>query len=987
MGVQNTSRVPMLQRKLTIGQPNDLYEQEADRMADQVMRMPERSLEDETEVVQTQPLANSITPLVQQEREDKPAEGEIQAKEGTVPTVTLSLEAQLQEQQGKGQPLPEKTRTFMESRFGRDFSGVRVHTDSNAEQMNRELKAQAFTHQNDVYFASGKYNPESGEGKRLLAHELTHTIQQGGNTLHTQQQTEAPEAQTLKPNTPNIQAAWYNFDIPFTDYQFDPSIEGIKTAASIAKETVVEGFEWFFDKIKSLVSAGIDWLSEKWSSIQKLALSGFETIKNSFTNIIRFIKSPLSYIADAVMSFSTESLATAWATFKGIVTKVWEGFKSLTGNLLQLVNSVWGKISGYATSLLNKVTGLTQNYLFKKLPNALQQMAYSLINKINNLWKSISDGWTKLFNRIKTWIDSALDTVLQFVRRVMSFGINVVIDGIRQFGKLVLFLKDLFTNPRKYVDILAKKSVKAFEGVESHFSSIVSKYFGDSKAATPTANITGTIQRQPSTDSAPEAKGSASWGEIGHGIWEMMGKKWQELKSNPWSIVTSLLLDMVLPVVGNVKDIIQLFKNIKKIVTAPLSAGSLKELWTSFLQILDIPILIYHTVVSILMRTLTLPLIVASFIPHPLVKAIAAAVGYGLLGAFVQAEQVNIGHKLLLLKTGATTKAQKEEAYNRIADSFIALAMAVVIIVIMIILHFLAQVAKGIYNFVKGKIFSVKEPPVELKGGSSSEGKGGKSTPEEGKAGEAKGSKEGLPSEDGKRKIKINEEGRCEVCASPCDEIRKKYASVMTPEIEGKVKAIESNPTLTEAQRIEQLKPIEQELANLKGAPVQPEKVELQAEIDTTKIETGEAKANPKAGEPGSPEHKALRWKEYQQRTGGKGWSYERWSKQYDINMKQALQANKAVDAFHKQLGWGKREATVPVEGVDRRLDIADVSARKGIEYKTGETYATQDILWEVARDEILVRQGWDITWVFEGTASKPLLTALEKAKIKVQFR
>ncbi|MEP0916982.1 DUF4157 domain-containing protein [Leptolyngbya sp. DQ-M1] len=180
MGVQNASRVPMLQRKLTIGQPNDLYEQEADRMADQVMRMPERSLEDETEVVQTQPLANSITPLVQQEREDKPAEGEIQAKEGTVPTVTLSLEAQLQEQQGKGQPLSEKIRTFMESRFRQDFSGVRVHTDSNAKQMNRELNAHAFTHQRDVFFGAGKYTPESIEGKRLLAHELTHVVQQTG---------------------------------------------------------------------------------------------------------------------------------------------------------------------------------------------------------------------------------------------------------------------------------------------------------------------------------------------------------------------------------------------------------------------------------------------------------------------------------------------------------------------------------------------------------------------------------------------------------------------------------------------------------------------------------------------------------------------------------------------------------------------------------------------------------------------------------------
>ena len=66
-----------------------------------------------------------------------------------------------------------------------------------------------------------------------------------------------------------------------------------------------------------------------------------------------------------------------------------------------------------------------------------------------------------------------------------------------------------------------------------------------------------------------ETKRSASWGEIGDGIAEMMGNKWREFKSNSLSIITGLLLDMVLPIVGNVKDIIQLFKAIKKIVTSP----------------------------------------------------------------------------------------------------------------------------------------------------------------------------------------------------------------------------------------------------------------------------------------------------------------------------------------------------------------------------------------------------------------------------------
>ena len=74
----------------------------------------------------------------------------------------------------------------MESAFGTDFSQVRIHTNSTAIQMNKELNAQAFTHGSDIYFNSGKYDPSSSSGQHLLAHELTHTVQQGGigNRVH-----------------------------------------------------------------------------------------------------------------------------------------------------------------------------------------------------------------------------------------------------------------------------------------------------------------------------------------------------------------------------------------------------------------------------------------------------------------------------------------------------------------------------------------------------------------------------------------------------------------------------------------------------------------------------------------------------------------------------------------------------------------------------------------------------------------------------------
>jgi len=92
-----------------------------------------------------------------------------------------NIESSLTSSKGSGSHLPQNTRHEMESSFGADFSEVRIHHDSAAEQLSKDLNAQAFTHGNDIYFNSGKYDTNSTSGKHLLAHELTHTMQQGSN--------------------------------------------------------------------------------------------------------------------------------------------------------------------------------------------------------------------------------------------------------------------------------------------------------------------------------------------------------------------------------------------------------------------------------------------------------------------------------------------------------------------------------------------------------------------------------------------------------------------------------------------------------------------------------------------------------------------------------------------------------------------------------------------------------------------------------------
>ena len=173
----STRTPPFVQMKLTVNKVGDKYEQEADKMADKVMRMPAPS---ETRKIQRQPEEK-----IQKKEDDKiqkaPAnEDKLQRfSNQTPPDVSAKSQSSIQSKKASGQPLPEEVRGFMEPRFGADFSKVRVHHDAEAGALSNQLSARAFTHENHVFFSNGQYQPGTSEGRQLLAHELTHTVQQG----------------------------------------------------------------------------------------------------------------------------------------------------------------------------------------------------------------------------------------------------------------------------------------------------------------------------------------------------------------------------------------------------------------------------------------------------------------------------------------------------------------------------------------------------------------------------------------------------------------------------------------------------------------------------------------------------------------------------------------------------------------------------------------------------------------------------------------
>ncbi len=146
--------------KLKIGQPGDKYELEADRVAEQVMRMAEPS---RCSFVAGSSLSNGT--ISEQYSE-----------------VTPELTSRINTARNGGKPLSRSVRAFFEPRFEQDFSQVHVHSDVESDTLNKELKASAFTTGKEIFFRQGEYDPGSFDGKRLLAHELTHVVQQHHST-------------------------------------------------------------------------------------------------------------------------------------------------------------------------------------------------------------------------------------------------------------------------------------------------------------------------------------------------------------------------------------------------------------------------------------------------------------------------------------------------------------------------------------------------------------------------------------------------------------------------------------------------------------------------------------------------------------------------------------------------------------------------------------------------------------------------------------
>ncbi|MCL4870826.1 MAG: DUF4157 domain-containing protein [Anaerolineae bacterium] len=262
------------QGQLPVSQPGDPQEREADHLADTVLHGPE------PERIQP-PLARS----------DKAA---------PLPTSPLT---------GQGQPLPASDQAYFESRFGRDFSQVRLHTDDAAANESLNLNARAFTVGSDIAFAPGQYQPRSSQGRHLLAHELSHVSQQGAAPAHS-----AAAPAVTQTSAPQVQRG-----------VFGDIWEGIKSAGQAIGGAISSAADWVGQKAKDVgnfLSGAAAWVGERLHDAAQWVV-----------NLIRDLPARLSRLA-----------STLWEGFSGVLTFIPEAIQALaSGGLKGLADWLWEK--------------------------------------------------------------------------------------------------------------------------------------------------------------------------------------------------------------------------------------------------------------------------------------------------------------------------------------------------------------------------------------------------------------------------------------------------------------------------------------------------------------------------------------------------------------------------------------------------------------------------------------------------------------------
>jgi hypothetical protein len=353
-GEDGNAEQPPVQFSLKVGQPGDAYEREADAMADRVVSMPRVMSSDVTPKTIGAPQPQQVNrkqtmgmrSLMQQPADGSPA------------PAPKNLESRLQSQ-GSGAPLDTNTRSEMEGAFDADFSGVQVHTGQEAATLNQSLGARAFTHGNKIFFNSGEYQPQSQSGKHLLAHELTHTLQQGASVQRKPAVSPTSHEVQMLPSIISSELAKYARNIP--GYTLLTVVIGFNP---LTGNPVVRNATNLLEGLMGLVPFGtfiFDKLRE-----HGILQSAFKWVEGELTRL------------DLSLARIERTIEEAWEDVRLI-----EGFDYNLEVLKRHFGKLYNDVKSFALSLVNHVIELIKKAVISQVEKLLaDNKAWALIKKI-----------------------------------------------------------------------------------------------------------------------------------------------------------------------------------------------------------------------------------------------------------------------------------------------------------------------------------------------------------------------------------------------------------------------------------------------------------------------------------------------------------------------------------------------------------------------------------------------------------------------------
>lgn len=417
---QAFSSASFIQPKLTVSQPEDPQEKEADQMADRVMTMPDTQVssapaekEEEIQRQEEEEVQRTAAEEIRKPEDGKkdkhvsrkiiPGNGRILvARSGRSPPgpAKSSFEHSLSSARGTGSPLPGDTRSFMESRFNADFSGVRIHTGELSVQMNREINSQAFTYGNDIFFNSGKYSTGTPEGQSLIAHELTHTIQQGASSHISPENTGKQKNITVA--APKVQRGIFS------------TIRGaINSAVGWVGDRLEEGKKWLLGKIRNLIMK-----VPGYKALRVVLGEDPITGEHVDRNGKNFIDAALD-----IMPFGQQLKEKMQEL--GILEKAEQFVDKTIGRFKNLVNGIFDVFSNFWNSL-----------------------SLSDIRDISGVFSRLENAFTSFFEQIKSFASGVAGDFLGFIKKALLIPLGNYIKTRTRFWDLLCLImgKDPLTD-------------------------------------------------------------------------------------------------------------------------------------------------------------------------------------------------------------------------------------------------------------------------------------------------------------------------------------------------------------------------------------------------------------------------------------------------------------------------------------------------------------------------------------------------------------